>query len=348
LFLGGAGLGLLAALSCRAPTRIVVRVVTDVDCGRESPTPIITVGPVETGSEEPPAMVKVRCRASSDQGTVVVVPPPSAERDTIVQVRVAMRYRSDLAPSSEECSLASSALCIVQRRKLRFEPGGTIDLPMELNAICRDVYCSALQTCNRAGQCVSSEVRDCGGRPCDPTAVGPDGSPLAPDAGRDGAGPSDASGDGTVDPADGQADATTDTGTDGGADGAKEGGSTSSDGGPPTNLTLLGQCAGCAPGLDQCCMRTSPSHSTLCWPEGNSCFASNPVQHPFGVFCRTQRECEPSSKRCCFFNASVTCQDLACDAICSSDEECKKLDPQFTCRVSGAAGYATCGPPGPR
>jgi len=349
IIFGALGAALLGIFSCRAPTRIVLRVATDVNCDRESPTPIITVGPVEGGTEEPPAMIKVRCKASSEQGTVVVVPPASAERDSAVQIRVAMRYRTDLAPASEECSAASSALCIVQRRRLRFEPGGTIDLPMELNANCRGVYCSALQTCNRAGQCVSADVAQCAGGPCDPTAFAPDGTQLPRDAGASDANASDSGVEGSVGPGDadaGTTDAPFDTGL-GEGGGKSDGGATGLDGGPPSAQTLAGQCAGCAAGVDQCCMKTAPSHSTLCWPEGSSCFGSNPVQHPFAVVCRTQSECAGQGKRCCFFNASVTCQSLPCDAVCSTNEECSALDPQFVCRISGSNGYATCGAPGP-
>jgi hypothetical protein len=176
-------LALFAAASCQAPTRILVRVTTDVDCARETPTPIIAVGGVENSPDEAPlAPIKVRCKPQSDQGTVVVVPPESVAKDSRLSIRVAMRYRSDLAPVNEDCNLASSPLCIVQRRALRFEPNGTIDLPIELNANCRGVFCSALATCNRAGQCVSATVEGCAaGANCDPTLRDPDGGVL-PDA----------------------------------------------------------------------------------------------------------------------------------------------------------------------
>jgi len=336
---GAMAMGLLVAVaSCQEPTRILVRVTTDVDCSKEDPTPIISVGGVEGSPDEVPlAPIKVRCKPQSDQGTVVVVPPGSVAKDARLSIRVAMRYRADLAPASEDCNLASSALCIVQRRALRFEPQGTIDLPIELNANCRGVFCSALATCNRAGQCVSAETGACpAGAVCDPTLRDPDGGVL-PDAA---IGPKvDASSDGSPGPADGSTDT-------GGPD------STSADGSPGDaglvdgsgaayESTLVGACIRCGKsGEEKCCVKTTGGFSATCIPEANLC--TGEFIHP--VVCGRTSDCEGANRCCLDAGIGFSCIDYLpdCPSACFDNAECKRLGLSFNCRVQERT-YATCG-----
>jgi len=333
---------LFAAASCQEPTRILVRVTTDVDCAKEDPTPIISVGGVESSPDEVPlAPIKVRCKAQSDQGTVVVVPPSSVAKDSRLSIRVAMRYRADLAPASEDCNLASSALCIVQRRALRFEPQGTIDLPIELNANCRGVFCSALATCNRAGQCVSAETGSCpAGAVCDPTLRDPDGGVL-PDGG---VGPKgDAATDGS------SSGVLPDGATDGATTDASSNDTGTSDGGladgssAPYESTLVGACIRCGKsGEETCCVKTAGGFAAICIPDAQTCAG----QHPYGTTCQRTNDCVGAA-RCCIVGQAFVCTDAqgACPSACFDDAECKRLSATFVCRVQ-EAGYATCGLPG--
>jgi hypothetical protein len=332
------------AFACRAPTRIVVRVTTDVQCGIESPAPVITLGAVGVPSDDVAiATLKVPCKSVPDQGTVVVTPPPSADRDTPVTLRLAMRYRSDLPPASDECTRASSALCIVQRRLLRFEPYGTIELPIELNANCRGVYCGPLSTCNRAGQCVSADVTGCAGDGCDPTGRAPDGSPLPPgppvpgaDAGADA--PSDVVSvtDGAASDADAQAP------SDSGEAGL-DGGDSGSDAGPGLP-TVAGLCGKCTP-LQKCCLRKGPIDA-MCVPTQDTCASHAP--HDIEVYCRRYEDCSNLDQYCGYypaqkqFNCAFNTQRVACD----DGFECRTPAGNIVldCATS-TDGFSLCAPP---
>jgi hypothetical protein len=154
----------LAALvtmqSCAQPTRIILRIQTDVNCNEETPRPSIAVGS-NSGDDAPLASVRQKCERLGDQGTLVLVPPESMPKDTPVAIRVAMRLRADLAPSTEDCTKESAALCIVSRTLLRYAPNETIEVPVELNLVCKGKECGQFETCNRAGQCVPAEVTGC-------------------------------------------------------------------------------------------------------------------------------------------------------------------------------------------
>jgi hypothetical protein len=341
-------LALLAAASCQEPTRIMVRVTTDVDCSKESPTPVISIGGVESFPEEVPlAPLKVRCKPQSDQGTLVVVPPPSAAKDARLSIRVAMRYRSDLAPINEDCNLTSSPLCIVQRRALRFEPNGTIDLPIELNANCRGVFCSALATCNRAGQCVSAETGSCAsGANCDPTSRDPDGGVL-PDGGvgPKGDAATDGSSSGTL-PDGAAVDGSPDAPIDGGG-GITDGGLIDGSG-ASYESTIPGACVRCdKSGIETCCVKTAGGFGAICIPDTQTCSGEFPIGT---ATCQRTSHCNGDGglERCCLVGDAFQCLSSQgnCSSACFDNAECKRLSPTFICRVQERV-YATCGLPGP-
>jgi hypothetical protein len=185
------GLAWAFVQSCAGPTRIVLRISTDVDCGKESPTPVISVGSLESGFDTVPT-ARQKCRSQRDQGFLVVV--PSTSKDSPVSIQVAMRLRPDLEPASEDCSKTSSEYCIVSRVRLRYQPNETIEIPVELNLGCKGVTCSEFETCNRKGQCVSADVTGCASpEGCNPSLqIADSAAPPAADVGTPDATPTDA------------------------------------------------------------------------------------------------------------------------------------------------------------
>lgn len=233
------GLALLAA--CQAPTQIILHIRTNVQCEREAPAPVVSVGRIDRPDDEAPyASTHVDCRSGGEVGTLVITPTSDEERDATTGIRVAMRYAKDLDPGRDtgDCTRASAALCIVQRRIVQFRPHETLDLPIDLDVSCKGVYCSALETCNHASKCVSAECKD---GTCDEVA---DSGGPAPDGGfaADGAPLGDDSSGG--------ADATS---TDGASNDGASGDGNTKDSSAGDGGGIVSSCADCDAGSQRCC-----------------------------------------------------------------------------------------------
>lgn len=190
-------IGVLAA--CQSPTQIILHIRTNVQCEREAPFPVVSVGRIDRPDDDAPlASTHVDCSTGGDLGTLVLTPTSADDRNAAVGLRVALRYAKDRDPDhgTGDCTRASAAFCIVQRRIVEFRAHETIDLPIQLDVSCKGVYCSALETCNHASQCVSAECTD---GTCD--AVNRSGDPGMDGGGPDGSTPGDGAADGTNDAA---------------------------------------------------------------------------------------------------------------------------------------------------
>lgn len=316
------GLGVLAA--CQSPTQIVLHIRTNVQCEREAPTPVVSVGQIDRPDDEAPlASTHVDCTLGGAVGTLVITPTSSEERDATTGIRVAMRYAKDLDPGRDtgDCTRASAAFCIVQRRIVRFRPHETLDLPIDLDVSCKGVYCSALETCNHASKCVSAECTD---GTCE--AVASSGGP-APDAGfaADGA------------PLDGalgsDADAASLDGS--GGDGSTNDGS-GGDGSAGDGGTFVARCSDCNQNTQSCCGDAAAGtvrclfKPTTCAPQETmySCWSRSPCQS--GCCGKVTASAEPFT-----CHAPGTCAVIAC----SSAADCTFPDTCIFQGGSAAVGY---------
>ncbi|HEX2874765.1 MAG TPA: hypothetical protein VHP33_26120 [Polyangiaceae bacterium] len=172
-------------LGCRSPTQAHLDLRTDALCVDVLATSL-TAGTLASIESAEPVTVTKAC-ATGHIGDLFVI--PSGERDEPFAVRVV----AGLNKSPEDCVRDGYVGgCIVARRSLRFIRNETLELPIALEVICRDVPCEATQTCRR-GKCVSASIDDpsqcvsSGG--CDVSAAGADagGSAGSGSAGSGGA-----------------------------------------------------------------------------------------------------------------------------------------------------------------
>ena len=300
-------LGVFAA--CQSPTQIILHIRTNVQCQREVPTPIVSVGRIDRPDDEAPlASTHIDCMSGGEVGTLVITPTTTEDRTATTGIRVALRYAKDLDPGRDtgDCTRASAAFCIVQRRIVEFRPHETLDLPIDLDVSCKGVYCSALETCNHAARCVSATCVDgtCAevdqsGRP------GTDGGLTDGLASNDGAIGDGSGGDGSG--SDG-------SGNDGsGSDGGGDGGG--NDGGK-----IVSACSECNTLTDTCCADFA-TQKVRCQQKPTDCNAQETMYS-----CWTKGPCQSG---CCGTDNAAVGSPVMCRSpatcvttVCTTASDC--------------------------
>jgi len=146
----------LSAMSCLAPTEIILVLSTDVACAVVTQNGVaIALG--EPGDEDSGIATTTKlCSDDGGIGTAVIVP------HTIDQV-VGIRVTLGIDAAADQCG-PNFAGCIVARRSLRFDPHTPLTLPIELDQSCVGVPCTPYSTCV-SGACVDAGV-ECDGSSC--------------------------------------------------------------------------------------------------------------------------------------------------------------------------------------
>lgn len=156
-------LGLVAASasalpSCADPTAVDVMVYSEVPCAAGAEVAITLADEPSTLGSSAAAAVATSCSdtgsGSVSRGDVVLVPEGDRSKPVTFQITT----RKDGLPL-DACA-TSPASCIIARRQLRFRPGRTIDVRVDLRLACLGVTCPAHQTCIQ-GQCKDAKLPAC-------------------------------------------------------------------------------------------------------------------------------------------------------------------------------------------
>jgi hypothetical protein len=169
-------LAVLALLSCREPTQVIVELSTDIRCS-DQPRTGISVGALSELESRPMSTETLRCDPATGRiGSIVVVPDRNQDSE------FAIRIVTGMTMSPDDC-VRSGYLggCVVARRVLGFIPHETLDLPIRMEASCLDVPCGKTETC-RSGSCVSATI------PNPQECTQPAGCDLPSSGGRGGSG----------------------------------------------------------------------------------------------------------------------------------------------------------------
>ncbi len=307
-----AGAAALVA-SCREPTEIRLVLSSDLrTCppvpGAKGPgTTTITVGPDLASLSDAPGTTTDTCTPASPGGIGDLVLVPSGDRSA----QVALEIVAGLG--KEACGArvpgASLAGCVVARRRLRFVPHTSLELPVELRQECAGVTCPPEQTCIAGGSCAPALCADaaCSNlrAPGDPGHLGPDASTDAP---TDGRGPRDAQP---------RTDANAEGGGDGGACGPFTAGIDCATAGP------------CDAQAQQCC-------NLGCKPAGDTCAAK--IANT-SIACDETADC-PAGLQCCLHHLVVSALYTRCEASCAGDPT--KVDQ--VCKQDCECGGGSCIP----
>jgi hypothetical protein len=190
---------------CREATEVDLEISTDALCADVTGT-TITTGVVVEVEGLPSRASTLDCDAATGRIGSITIAPRDA-KDAEFGIRVVTGLGKDPNQCVKDGYVGG---CIVARRLVSFIPHQRIVLPVLMEADCRDVPCSAVDTC-RNGRCVPARVPDplaCS----DPAGCAQDAPTALPDvsAGAGGSSGSDAAADatGAVDAKDAAADAT--------------------------------------------------------------------------------------------------------------------------------------------
>ena len=186
----------VAALSCREPTQVTLKLSTDAVCASEPLEPLMLVRTVvAAGTPEQvtrPGIASNTATPSCDGGDIgtVVLYPEDGAKDAGVLV-IGLLQTANGAPTEEQClafanpkpgqTPVDGSGCIVARRTLGFIDHVPLELPITLNVACAGKVCAADQTCvvgpSGAAACASAAVS------CDET-----GGCISPEPGGGGGG----------------------------------------------------------------------------------------------------------------------------------------------------------------
>jgi len=164
----GGVFGIMVA-SCRSPTQIVVEVRTDADCASIVSTSVTTARPEEDVEAKLPQATRAGCAGAGEIGSIVLVPRDAED------VEVKLRVTTGIGRGAEACPAPAYEGCVVVRRQLRFEPGETVRVTVNVPASCRDRPCGPDATCNESGVCVPLAC------PRPPCGTSPDAGPRCED-----------------------------------------------------------------------------------------------------------------------------------------------------------------------
>lgn len=324
----GCACALAAALvaSCREPTEVRLVLSSDLrTCpplpgAKSSGTTTITVGADLASLSDGPGTTTDTCTPASPGSIGELVLVPSGDRGAQIAIEIVAGL------GKEACAArvpgTSLAGCVVARRRLRFVPHTSLELPVELRQECAGVSCPPEETCIAGGSCAPALCADAA---CSNLRAPNDLGRLGPDAS------ADARADGT-----GAPDAVART------DATAEGGGGAGDGGPCGPLTAGIDCASggpCAAPSQQCC-------NGVCKPAGDLC--SGRVTST-SVACDETADCPPG-KMCCLHNSIVNLVFTQCETSCAGDpmvvDQVCKQDCECgagSCTGSCNGGMKTCG-----
>jgi hypothetical protein len=147
----------VSAMSCLAPTEIVLVLSTDVACAVVAQNGVaIALG--APGDEDSGIATSTKlCSDDGGIGTAVLLPHTSLDQPIGIRVTLGVDAAAD------NCG-PSFAGCIVARRSLRFDPHTPLTLPIDLDQACIGVPCTPDSTCV-SGSCVEAGV-ECDGSSC--------------------------------------------------------------------------------------------------------------------------------------------------------------------------------------
>lgn len=157
---------LVAPLGCLDPTQALVEITTDGSCSELVSTGISAglLGDIETGPYDTTTSL---CSDSGEIGSIVLVPPDGADKESPFAFKVVGSLGTDV----ENCvAPAYGPGCIVARRAMRFVPHRPFRVPVHLGRACAGIVCPDTQTCVD-GSCRSATVdpHECeAGRACTP------------------------------------------------------------------------------------------------------------------------------------------------------------------------------------
>lgn len=122
----------MSVTGCRDATAIVVDVETDLPCADESlVTTAITAGTPEGYASSAPLAVTTRCDAATGHiGSLVLLPSTNDNAEIVIQVVTATRGKGPDSCTSDPAS------CIVERRRMRYIPHTTLDVPIHMIVRC--------------------------------------------------------------------------------------------------------------------------------------------------------------------------------------------------------------------
>lgn len=175
LLLGGVALG---GAHCRTATEIVLEIRTNAPCVRVRSTAVLTGRTVDDFDTRGAAAMREGCETPRGEiGTLVLTPSGADDGELAVQVTLG------LGRAADTCSTTDRAGCVVARRALRFAPGKTTRVGIELDALCEGRVCATAETCEQ-GRCVGiaglppQPPHDDAGIVEPVPEAGPDGAPL--------------------------------------------------------------------------------------------------------------------------------------------------------------------------
>jgi hypothetical protein len=141
----------IGALACRAPTQVTLEIRTNADCQNPAAWKGVAIYAGRPGDDvesREPTLITETCDRGQ-VGTLTIV--PSGARDEALGLRVV----AGLSRKPEDCRAASYGGCIVARRAIRFEPGESLSVLIDLTTDCAGLACDATHSCSN-GSCVES------------------------------------------------------------------------------------------------------------------------------------------------------------------------------------------------
>jgi hypothetical protein len=154
----------VSAMSCLAPTEIMLVLSTDVACTVVMQNGVaIAIG--DPGDEDSGiATTTKKCSDDGGIGTLALLPHTSVDQP------IGIRITLGVDAAADECGPNFEG-CIVSRRSLRFDPHTPLTLPIDLDQACIGVPCTPYSTCV-SGACVDAGV-ECDGSSCGIEDAGP-------------------------------------------------------------------------------------------------------------------------------------------------------------------------------
>lgn len=157
-------LAIVGLSACQDPTQIAIDLSTDVVCADLVETKVFAREPDAEGYDAERAAIDHRgpepfCGADGRIGSIVAV--PQDDKEAAVTFEVVTRV-GDLACADPP---VYGPGCITARRRVRFLPQTSLELPVRLSLDCLGVVCDATETC-QGGRCVDAEVTNCNADDC--------------------------------------------------------------------------------------------------------------------------------------------------------------------------------------
>jgi len=147
----GISVGFLAP-ACLDATAVRVHLYSDIPWRTGRSVAIRAAPPDLVARSEPVAQVDIPW-GSPDLGDLVLLPPRAEGEGGTLSLLVV----TGVTREASSCSVESPVGCVFTRRRLRYLPHRTLNLPVLLSASCLGVVCTPDTTC-AVGQCISADV----------------------------------------------------------------------------------------------------------------------------------------------------------------------------------------------